>query len=410
VSTNHAGSGTVRLWPLYAGGFLGPFGGAMVTPMLPELRDGLHTSLSVAASSLTVYLIPFAAIMIVSGTLAERWGRRRTVRAAYVTYALASVVCLIAPDATIFLIGRALQGSANAFTSPLLVAAISDLVPRHRLGRSLGHYGSMLAAGQAFAPLVGGAAAAVDYRWAFGASVLAAGVLALVPPPDPPRPGRDAPVARWRSLLNPRLAVSSGTGFGLYLTTTGMMLLVALLAGDRFGLGPSERGLVVAAFGAAGLIGGSALGRLADRIGTVRFGVISLISLAAACAAAGAAAGVVVLVALMALAGAASTSARVTVNTLAVTSTPTNRGGATSITLSWQFLGSALAPVFFLPIYHDSARAGLVAASVGAVAAAAVVALGHAPARRTLTRQDPAPEPSDARDSPVPARDGDVPR
>jgi hypothetical protein len=42
-----------RLWAFYAGGFLGQFGGAMVTPMLPELSAALDTSLSTAASSLT---------------------------------------------------------------------------------------------------------------------------------------------------------------------------------------------------------------------------------------------------------------------------------------------------------------------------------------------------------------------
>jgi MFS transporter, ACDE family, multidrug resistance protein len=397
VSTTSKNARPVRLWPLYAGGFLGPFGGTMVTPMLPELSEGLHTSLSVAASSLTVYLLPFAAIMIVSGTFAEHWGRRRTIWAAYLAYAVASLICLFAPNATVFLLGRALQGSANAFTSPLLVAAISDLVPRERLSRSLGHFGSMLAAGQAFAPLIGGAAAAIDYRLAFGASVLAAAGLALVPPPDAPRNVRETPVARWRSLLNPRLAVSSGTGFGLYLTTTGVMLLVALVAGDRFGLGPDARGLVVAAFGVAGLVGGSSLGHLADRIGTARFGVIALLSLAAATAAVGIAGSVAVLIALMALSGAASTSGRVTVNTLAVTSTPDNRGGATSITLSWQFLGSALAPVFFLPVYRLSPQLGLVTAASGAVAAATVVALLYVPAWRTLPRAAPAasrPTPS----------------
>ena len=119
-----------RMWAFYVGGFLGPFGGAMTTPMLPELADGLGTTLSTAAWSLTAYLIPFAALMLVSGTLAESWGRARSVRTAYVGYAVASLVCAAAPNAELFLTGRALQGTANAFTSPLLVAAISDALDR----------------------------------------------------------------------------------------------------------------------------------------------------------------------------------------------------------------------------------------------------------------------------------------
>jgi MFS family permease len=358
------------MWPLYAGGFLGPFGGAMVTPMLPELRDGLNTTLAGAAWSLTAYLIPFASIMIVSGTLAERWGRRRTVKLAYLAYAAASLGCALAPTVGLFLTGRSLQGAANAFTTPLLVASISNLVPQQRLGRSLGHYSSMQAAGQAFAPLVGGAAAALNYRWAFVASMVAAAALALVPPPDAPStpgtPGRTSARDRWRALLNRELTVACAVAFGLYFATSGLLLLVALLAGDRFGLGPDARGLVIAAFGVAGLLGGSALGRLADRTGIGRFAAAALIVLTVAVALAGLSSSIAMLVTLTAACGAASTGGRLVVNTLAVTSTPTNRGGATSIMLAWQFLGSALAPLAFLPIYHTGPELGFLASSSGA--------------------------------------------
>jgi ACDE family multidrug resistance protein len=363
----------------------------MVTPMLPELRDGLHTTLAVAAWALTAYLIPFASIMIVSGTLAERWGRHRTIQFAYVAYAAASVICSLAPGIAVFLTGRGLQGAANAFTSPLLIAAISDLVPRERIGRALGHYGSMQAAGQAFAPLVGGAAAALDYRWAFAASAVAALALALVPPPDTAsaRGGAADAGPRWRALLNRRLAVACTVAFGLYLATSGLLLLVALLAGDRFGLGPDARGLVVAAFGVAGLLGGSVLGRLADRFGIGPFGIAAFVVLVAAVIAAGSSGSIAVLVVLTAVCGASSTGGRLVVNTLAVTSTPSNRGGATSIALAWQFLGSALAPLAFLPVYRSGAESGFWASSAGAVLGVLVLSLTG-----PLRRRPPATAPA----------------
>ena len=190
-----------RQWPLYAGGFLGPFGGGMVTPMIPELRDGLHTTLSVAATSLTVYMVPFAIFMVVSGTLAERWGRRRTVLAAYLTYAVASLLCALAPHVSLFMVGRVGQGIANAFTTPILMAALTDLTPPQRLGRALGLFGSLQAAGLAFAPLVGGLAAMVDWRWAFVVTLVAALALATQPPADVRR-GADSVVGGWSALGN----------------------------------------------------------------------------------------------------------------------------------------------------------------------------------------------------------------
>lgn len=362
----------------------------MVTTMLPELSAGLDTSLATAASSLTVYLVPFATIMLVSGTLAEHWGRSRTIRWAYLVYALASLVCMLAPTAATFLGGRAVQGAANAFTTPLLVAAISDLVPSTRLGRALGVFGGLQAAGQAFAPLVGGLAAAIDYRWAFAAAAVSATLLAAVPPAEPTRqtPDDAAPAAagsRWRSLANRRLALACAVAFGLYLTTAGLNLLSALLAHDRFGLGPDQRGLVVATFGVAGLLTSSRFGRLADRVGIRPFGITVGLIFAAVVAATARTPSVALLVVAMAVGGAASTAGRLTSTSMAVTSTPTNRAGATSMALAWQFLGSAIAPLTLLPLYHRSVDLGFIASALGAVLAAALLAAAPA-VNRSLRR------------------------
>ena len=372
---------TARLWPLFAGGFLGPFGGGIVTPMLPELAHGLHTSVSVAAWSLTAYMIPFAAIMVVSGTLAERWGRARTVRLAFVVYAASSLACAVAPTASLFLAGRAVQGAANAFTTPLLLAAISDLVAPAALGRALGKFGGWQAAGQAFAPLIGGLAAAADYRYAFAASTLAAAVLAGYAPADRAAdratraPGATAAGNgdRWRALANRRLVLACAVAFGVFLTTSGLLLLAALFSGDRFGIGPVGRGVVVAAFGVAGLVGGPAVGRVMDARGTRAVGIAVLTALGVGVAVAGLAPNVAVLVAVVALCGASSTGGRLLANTLALGSTPANRAGATSMTLAWQFLGSAIAPQAWLPVYHHDPALGMLCASVGAFGSAALL-------------------------------------
>jgi hypothetical protein len=50
-------------------------------------------------------------------------------------------------------------------------------------------------------------------------------------------------------------------------------------------------------------------------------------------------------------------------NTLAVTSTPSNRSGATSMALAWQFLGGALAPLIWLPVYRSHGGWAITAAS-----------------------------------------------
>lgn len=368
---------TARLWPLYLGGFLGPFGGAIVNTMLPQLAQGLNTSTATASAAITAYVLPFAALMVASGTLATRWGLARTVRFAYLVYVLASIVCVVAASTAPFLAGRALQGVANAFTTPLLITMIYELAPRRRVGRSLGTYASMQAAGQAFAPFVGGVAAGIDYRWAFAATALAAGAL-IVLTPSPGRaegPHRTAP---WRPLLNARLGRAGALAFCAQFAATLIIVVSALLAAHRFGLSPGAGGLVVASFGATGLLAGSRLGRLADAIGMRRTGVGALVTLAAAVALAGGTPWVAGLVACLALAGAGATGARVLTSSLAVASTPANRSGATALMLSAQFLGSAAVPLA-LPLYE----VGPVAVCLlGAGVAALGVALALAPEPR----------------------------
>jgi hypothetical protein len=81
------------------------------------------------------------------------------------------------------------------------------------------------------------------------------------------------------------------------------------------------------------------------------------------------------LVAALAVSGVAGLAARVTVNSLAVRSTPGNRSGAASLMLACQFLGGAVAPLVLIPVYRQSATLGLaVGAAFGLVAAAVLLA------------------------------------
>ncbi|WOP19980.1 MFS transporter [Raineyella sp. LH-20] len=379
-----------RVWPLYVGGFLGPFGGAVTNTMLPELAQALHTDLTAASSAVTWYMLPFCVTLLVSGSLAQRWGRGRTIRGGFGLYLVGSLVCVLAQQLPVaaevpaFMAGRAVQGMGNAFTTPVMVLLLSEFVAGQRLGGALGLFASMQAAGQAFSPLVGGAAADTDYRLAFAFTGLAALLLAVVTPVGRAGGDRSTPTS-WRALANPRVAQSSAVAFAAQVTATGITVLAALVATDRFGLSPTARGLVVAFYGVAGLVSGRFAGRLADRWGMRRFGIVALLVLGVAMALVGLTPAVVPLVALLAVIGAAGTAGRILTNTMALRSTPENPGGATSVTMAIQFLGSAAVPAL-LPLYAvdpllATATAGGVSALGALVAALPVRPAADRPAR-----------------------------
>jgi len=361
----------LRIAAVYLGAALGPLGGGVVAPMLPQIGQSLGVSAHSAALSLTVYLVPFAAVQLVSGSLGERWGRRNTVLAAYLVYLLASVGCALAPDLTVFLVMRGVQGAANAFTSPLLLAGLVDMVPSSRLSRSVGLVASCQAAGMSFAPLIGGFAAAVSWRWAFGAVAVAAALLALAPPPGAARPGAAAP--RWRPLFSARMGLLSAAALVSYLGATSLPFLVALYAEEHLGLGPALTGVALIGFGLAGLVFGAVWGGVLDRVGARRCGAVAALVTAVFVACVGVIHSPWLLAACWTAAGAAASMLTVALQHLTVLAVPENRGGAVSAVSAFRFSGSAVAPLAWLPLYYVHPTTAFVAAASSLLVA--VVAL-----------------------------------
>ena len=168
---------------LYAGGFLGPFGGGIIAVLIPQLRDAFDASTAEVTWGITAYLIPFAALQLVSGTLGERFGMARTVRTAYVAYAALSVLAAFAPDIGVFIAARALQGASNAFLTPLLLAAVAASSPPGTVGRTVGTFAAVQTAAIVASPLIGGLLGEISWRLAFLAPAVAALVLAALPLP-----------------------------------------------------------------------------------------------------------------------------------------------------------------------------------------------------------------------------------
>ncbi len=345
---------------LYAGAFLGPFGAGITVAMLPELGSSYGVSPGTASLSVTAYFLPFAAVMLFSGTLGERWGRRRTVVVGYAGYVLASLACILATTFPLFLAARALQGVANAFTTPLLLAALGAAAAPNRLGRALGWFGSLQAAGQTSAPLFGGIAAEADWRFAFVGVAVVAGVLSLIGIPEDrvaDSARRERLASALRDALRPdvlRIGLASALGWGCL---TGLSFMVALRLEEGFAIGAGPRGLVLTAAGVAGLLTARLVGGSVDRIGRRRSVLIGAGAGALVVVGVGTLPGVWTVALAWAAGGVATQLLLVGVNAL-VLGSERNRGGAVSVVQSLRFGGGALSPVAFTPLYHADPLAG----------------------------------------------------
>jgi MFS family permease len=357
---------TSPTFPLYVGGFLGPFGGGVIAVLIPQLRDAFDATTGEVAAAIPAYFIPFAVVQLVSGTIGERLGRRRVVRGGYIAYAATSALAGVAPTIGLFIVARAGSGAANAFLTPLVLAGLADMTPRERLGRSIGTFGAVQTAAIALSPLCGGLLGEIDWRLAFFVPGGVAIALALVPPPDADRlPGSEP--ARLRAVFTRRVGVLSIAAFIAYASVTSLGFLVALRCADAFGLSSGARGAVLAGFGIAGVAVGRASGRLVDRIGRITVTVYGALASALLVALIGAAQSVAGVTLLWIGAGAASTVVWAGLNTMIVEAVPANRAGATSVVSAFKFAGNAAAPALWLPLYAQDPSVAFLAAGMGSV-------------------------------------------
>jgi MFS family permease len=363
-------------FPLYVGGFLGPFGGAMVAALIPSIATGLDASVGQVAAAITAYMVPFAVLQLFSGTLAERLGPRRVVRAGYVAFGVTSLACAAAPDIWTFLGARAAMGAANAFLSPILLAALSEVVAPAVLGRTVGTFAAAQTAGLTLAPLLGGLLGEVSWRLGFVLVTVVSVVLALPKqtlgaaerPSNPNgRPTLRALLNRWIALLAAQAALG-------YLGFTAIGFVLVLVGADEFELGSGTRGLLIAGYGIGGILLGRFAGSVVDRAGR------PATALAGAVACTAGVVGLVLAPSAWSLGlvyfgiGCASTFVWAGLNTIAVESFPQNRAGATSAYSAFKFAGVAIAPVVYVPLFEvDTRLPFLVAAGFSALLAVSVV-------------------------------------
>jgi ACDE family multidrug resistance protein len=348
--------------PLYLGGLMGPFGAIVILPMFPELRESFNASSAAVSWGFTIYLLPFAATLLVSGTLGERWGRRRTVRCTYLVYAVASAGCALAPNLWMFLGARAMQGVANAFITPLLVAGLAEVVSPALFGRAVGIYSSFQAAGGALAPVIGGLAADANWRWAFVGTGLMAIVLATVPPQGEPVPLTSDASAdttsgpAFRDLLTRPMVILGVGVMAAAAGPIGINVLVGVTARDDLGLTGRQAGLVLLAGPVMAMLTGPLWGRLVDRFGARASGLTSAAASMVVAALLAFADTPISLAIMSGLSGALIGFVAVVVQVLAPTIVPSNRGGALSFILAFRFFGHGIGPVLWIPVLERNVQ------------------------------------------------------
>lgn len=174
--------------------FLVGLDATIVNVALPAIGRGLHVGVRGLEWTVDAYTLVLAGLLITSGAVADRYGRRRVFRLGLTVFAAASLACAAAPTAGILIAARAVQGVGGSMLSPVALAIVVNVItdPKER-AKAIGIWAAVFGASMAAGPLVGGAlVSALGWRSVFWVSApLIAAVLALtayVPESRSPRP------------------------------------------------------------------------------------------------------------------------------------------------------------------------------------------------------------------------------
>ncbi len=153
----------------------------IVNVALPAIRADLHASVAELQWSIDGYTVVVASCLLLAGSVADRFGRRRTFQLGLAVFSLGSLLCSVAPSAPALVAFRMLQAVGGSMLNPVAMSIIvhTFIDPKDR-ARAIGVWGAAFGVAMAAGPLLGGVLVeTVGWRSIFWVNI-PFGILALV--------------------------------------------------------------------------------------------------------------------------------------------------------------------------------------------------------------------------------------
>jgi EmrB/QacA subfamily drug resistance transporter len=221
----------------------------IVNVALPSIGRELHTGVAGLQWTVDAYTLVLASLLMLSGSMADRLGRRRVFQAGLVLFTLGSLLCSAAPSLGWLIVFRMLQAVGGSMLNPVAMSIIRNVFTDAReRAQAIGFWGATVGVSLALGPVVGGALVqSAGWRSIFWINIpvgLVAVVLTMrfVPESRAPRPRRVDPVGQvlvivllasltYAIIEAPAAGWLSAQSVGLFALATAT--LVALVAYER---------------------------------------------------------------------------------------------------------------------------------------------------------------------------------
>ncbi len=176
----------------------------VVNVALPAVAHDFHTSVSGLQWVVDAYVVVLASLLMLAGSSADRWGRRRTLQAGLSLFTAGSLLCSLAPSLGWLIAFRMVQAVGGSMLTPVAMSIIRNVFddPRER-AQAIGLWGATVGVSIALGPVLGGVLVqSVGWRSIFWVNIpigLSAILLAarVVPESRAPHPRRLDPVGQF---------------------------------------------------------------------------------------------------------------------------------------------------------------------------------------------------------------------
>ncbi len=245
---------------------------AIVGPALPALKVAFGIDGQALTWVFTIYLVLNLVGTPVLARLSDLFGRRMIYITSVSLFAFGSLLVAVAPDFTVLLVGRAIQGLGAGGIFPVASAVIGDTFPAEQRGRALGLIGAVFGIAFLVGPILGGALLLLGWQWLFLINLpIAAGVIALGLRLLPAGSTVAIEQPSWQETLrlfhNRQIVLVAALALGAGLSEAATLFVPSLLVG-AFGVTPSTASFMLLPMVLAMAVSSPMSGRVLDSSGS----------------------------------------------------------------------------------------------------------------------------------------------